>query len=115
MAARRHLPERVVTMLIFLIARTERDAWKAIGKYEDAIPELAEARIITTHGGNWAEGARVERAYVAPGADTGPYYDRVIRVVERSMIKMRESDKIFRKINPDGSWTEATRDALRVQ
>lgn len=102
-------------MLIWIIARTERDAWKAIGKYEDAIPELSDARIITTFGGNWAEGARIQRAYVAPGAEDGPHYDRVIRVTERSMIKMRESDRIFRKINPDGSWTEASRDALRVE
>lgn len=102
-------------MLIFLIARTEKDAWKAIGKYEEAIPELTDAIILTTHGGNWAEGARIQRAYVAPGAENGPCYERVVRVAERSMIKMKESDKIFRRINPDGSWTEATRDALQLQ
>ncbi len=114
MAARRLVPEWVVNMLTFLIARTERDAWKAIGKYEDVIPELADAHIVTTFGGNWAEGARMQRVYVAPGADGGPHYERVIRVAERNMIKMRTADSFFRRINPDGSWTEASRDALRV-
>lgn len=102
-------------LLIYLIARTERDGWKAIGKYEDAIPELANARIVSTFGGNWLHGARMRRIYVAPGAENGPVYNRVIRVAERNMLKTTRSDSFFRRINPDGSWTEVRRDALQLQ
>lgn len=102
-------------MLIWLIARTEKDAWKAIGKYEAAIPDLADAIIVTTHGGNWAEGARMQRVYLAPGAEDGPVYDRVIRVARRNMLKMRESDRWMRRIHPDGSWTEEIPDGVQLQ
>jgi phosphoglucomutase len=73
-----------------------------LAKYEGAIPELADAHIVTTFGGNWAEGARMQRVYVAPGAEDGPHYERVIRVAERNMIKMRTADSFFRRIHPDG-------------
>lgn len=102
-------------MQTFLIARTERDGWKAIGRYEDSIPDLADAVIVTTFGGKWLEGARMQRVYVAPGAERGPLYQRVISVAERNMIKMRSADSCFRQINLDGSWAEVTRSALRVE
>lgn len=101
--------------LVYLIARTERDGWKAIGRYEDAIPELADARIVTTFGGGWIQGARMRRVYVAPGCEAGPFYVRVIRVAERNMLKTTRSDSFFRRINPDGSWTEVGRDGLQLQ
>jgi hypothetical protein len=102
-------------MRTFLIARTEKEGWRAIGKYEDAIPELTEAIIVTTHGGKWLEGARMQRTYIAPGAESGPRYERVIRVAEWNMRKTRTADGFFRQINPDGSWTERGRDGLRVE
>jgi hypothetical protein len=114
-AARRQFPERVVAMLTFLIARTERDAWKAIGKYEDSIPDLADAHIVTTFGGNWGQGARMERVYLAPGAEGGPHYDRVVQLARRNMIRMRNSDRAIRVIHPDGTWTEEVADGVRVE
>lgn len=74
---------------VVLLGSTYRDAkfWKH--ELADELPDIADARELSTFSLRAFEGLAIRRAYITPNARRGPYYDKAELVIRRSLAKMR--------------------------
>ena len=92
--------------LVLVIGRTYNDAHLAQLRHVAAIPELADAKVVSTFQWRALDGQRVSRVYVAPDTEKNSpaeQYKRVILVLDRCLRKMPGSDRVIHQILADGT------------
>jgi hypothetical protein len=92
--------------MVLLVGRTYNDAHLAMLRYAGRIPELAEAKMVSTFQWRPLDGQVVRKVYVAPETekDSPPeQYKRVILVLARNLHKLHSADKVIHQILENGT------------
>lgn len=94
--------------LVVVVGRTYNDAQLAAMRHTTTIPELADARMMSTFQWRSVDGVQPHRVYVAPGTEkTSPrqQYRHIIRILDRCLRKTPGADPVIHQLADDGSTT----------